>query len=69
MSRFSVPPNCLSRGTNISYTQERGGQTFLHMGGRNIFVGAGGGSYDVDDHEEEEEDVRKASKLSAGARI
>ena len=38
-------------------------------GGTNIFVGAGGGSYDVDDHEEEEEDVSEASKLSAGARI
>ena len=61
-------------GTNIFHTQ--GGQTFLHMGGTNIFVGGGGGGYDVDDHKEEEENVSKAnivvseaSKLSAGARI
>ena len=46
------------------------------MGGTNIFVGAGGGGYDVDDHEEDDDDVSEAnivvseaSKLSAGARI
>ena len=61
-----------SWGDNIFHTQ--GGQTFLYMGGTNIFVGAGGGGYDVDDHEEEEEDVSEAnivmsevSKLSAGS--
>ena len=41
------------RGINISYTQERGGQTF--------FVGGVGGYDDVD----EQKDVSEASKLSA----
>ena len=46
-----------------------GGTTiFTHNGGANIFAGEGGGGYDVDGHREEE-DVSKASKLSAGARI
>ena len=50
------------RGTNNSYTQERGGQTFLthrregghtflthRGGGQTFFVGGGGGHDDVDE--------------------
>ena len=69
--------NCLSPGTNISYTQERAGetflthkregeQTFLHRGGRQtFFVGSSGAYDDVD----EEMVVSEATKLSAGVRI
>ena len=60
------------RGTNISFTQERGGQTFLtHRGGQTFF--GGGGSYDDVDEEINVSEanilVSEASKLSAGARI
>ena len=56
------------RRTNISYTQERGGQTFLHLGGgtnifASFFVGGGADYVDVD----EEIDVSEAS--FPGARI
>ena len=68
-------------GTNIYHTQF-GGQTFsthrgdkhfyTWVGGGNIFVGAGGGGYDVDDHEEEDVSegnivMSEVSKLSAGS--
>ena len=60
MSSFVCP-----RGQTICLSP--GGQTFLthRRGGGDIFVGGGGGYVDVD----EEMDVSKASKLSAGARI
>ena len=53
------------RGINISYTQERGGQTFLHRGGGQPFFVAGGGAYDDID---EELDVSEANFLVSEAR-
>ena len=50
------------RGTNISYTQERGGSNIFETkgGGRQTFFVGGGGRYDDFD---EEIDVSKASFL------
>ena len=60
-------------GTNISHTQERGGQTFVLLGRGQTFYVGGGGAYDdvVEDLVVSEANflVSKASKLSAGARI
>ena len=66
------------RGTNISYTQERGGGTnishtegmggqtfFTHRGDKFFFAGGGGGFDDVD----EETDVSKANFLGSVANI
>ena len=69
----------LPRGTNISYTKERGDKHFSYTGGTNIFVG-GGDSYDDIDEQIDMSNasflvsevnifVMKASKFSAGARI
>ena len=71
------------RGTNISYTQKRGGdKQFSHTGGRGgqTFLFEVGGAFDDVDEEmvlsvakfyvsEAYMFVSKASKLSAGARI
>ena len=68
--QFVSPP-----GTNISYIQERGGQTFLthrRGSGKTCFVGGGGGFDDVEEEIDVSEAnilVSRASKLSAGARI
>ena len=65
---------CLSPGGQTNCLSPRD-KHFPHtVGGTNIFVGDGGGVYDVDDHEEEDVSianivVSEASKLSAGARI
>ena len=48
------------------FTHSGGGANILHKGGRQTFpVGVGGGDYDVDGHEEEE-DLSEASNLSTG---
>ena len=75
--RPSVPFVC-PRGTNISNTQERGGQTFVtpwrdggtnifhsQGGGQTFFVGCGGGYDDVD----EVMNVSEANILASEASI
>ena len=61
-------------GTNISYTQEGGGDKhFSHAVGGQTFYVRGGGAYDDVDEEVDVSEANflasKASKLSAGARI